>query len=123
LQTLAAAAAAAPPVAEAAVVAASGEGDNDDAMAVDGAMADSLPVALRDSLPENQRDAILRIDAAADLTEPQAASADYAGRKYVISDRAGSMRYRTSFQTLQFVFAECELNPAQVPQSTTLQVR
>jgi hypothetical protein len=93
------------------------------AMAGDGAIADSLPVALRDSLPENQRDAILRIDAAADLTEPQAASVDYAGRKYVISDRAGSMRYRTSFQALRFVFAECELNPAQVPQSTTLQVR
>jgi hypothetical protein len=93
------------------------------AMAADSTIADSLPVALRESLPENQRDAILRIDATADLTEPQAASVDYAGHKYVISDRTGSMRYRISFQALRFVFAECELNPSQVPQSTTLQVR
>jgi hypothetical protein len=93
------------------------------AMAFDGAVADSLPAALRNGLPEGQRDAILRIDATADLTEPQAASVDYAGRKYVISDRSGSMRYRTAFQALQFVFAETQLNPTQVPQSQILQVR
>ena len=93
------------------------------AMAFDSAVADSLPVNLRDSLPEWQRDAILRIDATADLTEPEAARVDYAGRKYVISDRAGLMRYRTSFQALQFVFAETQLNPADVQQSQILQVR
>ena len=93
------------------------------AMAYDGAVADALPAALRDSLPEAQRDAALRIEAASDLTEPQAASVDYAGRKYVISDKAGSMRYRTTFQGLQFVFAQTELNPGQLPQASVIQMR
>ena len=93
------------------------------AMAYDGAGADALPQALRDSLPEGQRDAVLRIEAASDLTEPEAASVDYAGRKYVISDKAGSMRYRTTFQGLQFVFAQTELNPGQLPQASVIQMR
>lgn len=93
------------------------------AMAYDGAVADALPAALRDSLPEAQRDAALRIEAASDLTEPQAASVDYAGRKYVISDKAGSLRYRTTFQGLQFVFAQTELNPGQLPQASVIQMR
>lgn len=93
------------------------------AMAFDGPQADMLPAALRESLPEEQRDAILRIDAGTDLTEPEAASLEYAGRRYAISDRAGSMRYRTTFQGLQFVFAQTELNPNQLPQSPVLQLR
>ncbi|MFM2051973.1 MAG: hypothetical protein RL456_10 [Pseudomonadota bacterium] len=93
------------------------------AMAYDGAMADVLPAALRESVPEAQRDAILRIEAAADLTEPEAASVEYAGRKYLIADRAGAMRYRTTFQGLQFVFAQTELNPNQLPQSPVIQMR
>ncbi|NYG35460.1 hypothetical protein HZU83_10965 [Sphaerotilus montanus] len=93
------------------------------AMAYDGAGADALPAALRESLPEGQRDAVLRIEAASDLTEPEAASVDYAGRKYVISDKAGSLRYRTTFQGLQFVFAQTELNPGQLPQASVIQMR
>jgi len=93
------------------------------AMAYDGAGADALPQALRDSLPEAQRDAVLRIEAASDLTEPEAASVDYAGRKYVISDKVGSMRYRTTFQGLQFIFAQTELNPGQLPQASVIQMR
>lgn len=93
------------------------------AMAFDGQQADQLPAALRESLPESQRDAILRIDAASELSEPEAASVEYAGRKYVVSDRAGSMRYRLTFQGLQFVFAQTELNPNQLPQSPVLQLR
>lgn len=93
------------------------------AMAYDGAAADALPAALRESLPEAQRDAVLRIEAAPDLTEPEAASVDYAGRKYVISDKAGSLRYRTTFQGLQFVFAQTELNPGQLPQASVIQMR
>lgn len=93
------------------------------AMAYDGAVADALPAALRDSLPETQRDAALRIESAPELTEPQAASVDYAGRQYVISDKAGSLRYRTTFQGLQFVFAQTELNPGQLPQAPVIQMR
>jgi hypothetical protein len=93
------------------------------ALAYDGALADTLPAALRESLPEGQRDAVLRIEAAADLTEPEAARIDYAGRKYVISDKAGSLRYRTTFQGLQFVFAQTELNPGQLPQASVIQMR
>lgn len=93
------------------------------AMAFDGAGADALPATLRESLPEAQRDAILRIEAASDLIEPDAASVDYAGRKYLISDKAGSMRYRTTFQGLQFVFTQTELNPNQLPQAQIIQTR
>ena len=93
------------------------------AMAYDGALADALPATLRDSVPENQRDAILRIESAADLTEPEAANVEYAGRKYQVSDRAGVMRYRTTFQGLQFVFAQTELNPGQLPQASVIQMR
>lgn len=93
------------------------------AMAFDGAGADALPAPLRESLPEAQRDAILRIDAAADLSEPQAASVDYAGRQYLISDKPGSLRYRTTFQGLQFVFTQTELNPNQLPQAQIIQTR
>lgn len=93
------------------------------AMAYDGALADALPPSLRESVPEAQRDAILRIEAAGELTEPEAASVEYAGRKYVVSDRAGVMRYRTTFQGLQFVFAQTELNPSQLPQSPVIQLR
>jgi len=93
------------------------------AMAYDGPAADALPAALRESLPEGQRDAVLRIEAASDLTEPEAARIDYAGRKYVISDKAGSLRYRTTFQGLQFVFAQTELNPGQLPQASVIQMR
>lgn len=93
------------------------------AMAYDGIMADKLPAALRESLPDAQRDAVLRIESASDLTEPEAASIDYAGRKYLISDKAGSMRYRTTFQGLQFVFAQTELNPGQLPQASVIQMR
>lgn len=93
------------------------------ALAYDGALADALPAALLDGVPEAQRDAILRIEAASDLTEPAAASVDYAGRKYLVADRAGAMRYRTTFQGLQFVFAQTELNPSQLPQSPVIQLR
>lgn len=93
------------------------------AMAFDGKHADILPEALRAGLPAGQRDAILRIEATGELTEPEAASVEYAGRKYVVSDRAGAMRYRTAFQGLQFVFAQTELNPNQLPQSPVIQLR
>lgn len=93
------------------------------AMAYDGAIADVLPAALRESVPAAQRDAILRIEATDALTEPPAASVDYAGRKYVISDATGQLRYRTAFQGLQFVFAQTELNPGQLPQSPVIQLR
>jgi len=93
------------------------------AMAYDGVMADALPEALRESLPQAQRDAVLRIEASSDLIEPEAASIDYAGRKYLISDKAGSLRYRTTFQGLQFVFAQTELNPNQLPQASVIQMR
>lgn len=93
------------------------------AMALDDKVADALPGALRDSLPEGQRDAILRFEASAELTEPAAANVEYAGRNYLISDKAGSMRYRLAFQGLQFVFAQTELNPNQLPQTPVIQMR
>ncbi len=93
------------------------------AMAFDGMVADALPAVLRERLPEAQRDAVLRIEASADLTEPETASVDYAGRKYVVSDHAGSMRYRITFQSLQFIFAQTELNPGQLPQAPVIQMR
>ena len=93
------------------------------AMAFDGMQADALPEPIKAALPVDQVDAILRIDAEARLSEPEATSLEYAGRKYVVSDHAGQMRYRTTFQGLQLIFAEVQLNPDQLPQAQVIQTR
>ena len=93
------------------------------ALAFDGVQADAMPEAFKATIPAEQVDAILRIDADARLTEPEATSLEYAGRKYVVSDQAGQMRYRTTFQGLQFVFSQVQLNPDQLPQAQVIHTR
>lgn len=92
------------------------------AMAQDGVRADALPAAVRQRLPADQVDAILRIEGD-DLIEPEAVSLDYAGRRYRVADRAGQMRYRTTFQAMQILFAYIELDPDQLPKTPLIQTR
>ena len=93
------------------------------AMAFDGVQADALPEVIKATIPADQVDAILRIDADARMSEPEATSLEYAGRRYVVSDQAGQMRYRSTFQGLQFVFSQIQLNPDQLPQAQVIQTR
>lgn len=93
------------------------------AMAFDGEAYDALPAEFVTTLPDIQKRPILRILNEPGFSEPAAATVDYAHKTYVISDRAGSHSNRFTFQALEFLFTQVELNPNQVPTPQLIQVR
>lgn len=93
------------------------------ALAYDADAYDSLPDSITANVPASQRTPLLRIKASPDMTAPPAATLDYAGVSYTISDLKGSNRNRSTFQALGFLFSQVELSPKDVPTPQLVQVR